>query len=382
MHSPTAANVAGPLADRVAALARSSIDVIRAGQAPTGAYVAAPNFPVYRYCWFRDGAFVADAMSRAGHVDSAESFFDWCAEVLVARRHRVDALVAAHLDGGRVEIADLLHCRYTLDGEEATDAWWNFQLDGYGTWLWALREHSRRHELPLERFSSAIDTSVRYLTAFWSTPSYDWWEENVDHRHTSTLAALYAGLRAVEDLDFLNGGVRSAASEAAAAIAAAIAARGVRDGHLVKWLDGDALDASLIACATPFRVFDPRHPVMVETARRLETELAHGGVHRYAADTYYGGGEWILLAALLGWYYLEAGQRTDALAQLEWVVDAANDSGHLPEQLDGHLLAPDARAEWVARWGPVATPLLWSHAMFLTLALEFGLVEPPVRAAA
>jgi hypothetical protein len=46
----------------------------------------------------------------------------------------------------------------------------------------------------------------------------------------------------------------------------------------------------------------------------------------------------------------------------------------MPEQVDGCLFAPDARLEWLDRWGPVATPLLWSHAMFLTLALELGAV--------
>ena len=28
--------------------------------------------------------------------------------------------------------------------------------------------------------------------------------------------------------------------------------------------------------------------------------------------------------------------------------------------------------EWVARWGPPPSPLLWSHAMFLDLALALG----------
>jgi hypothetical protein len=44
----------------------------------------------------------------------------------------------------------------------------------------------------------------------------------------------------------------------------------------------------------------------------------------------------------------------------------------LPEQVDGHLLAPEYRQEWIDRWGPVATPLLWSHAMVLRLAAELG----------
>jgi len=83
-----------------------------------------------------------------------------------------------------------------------------------------------------------------------------------------------------------------------------------------------------------------------------------------------------LLAAFLGWYYLEQGRVGDACAQLSWVVAQAAPNGDLPEQVTGHLLAPESYEEWVERWGPIATPLLWSHAMFVTLAVELGLAEP------
>ena len=76
------------------ALARHSVAVIRAGQAPSGAYIASPTFSVYRYSWLRDGAFIADAMSRAGDVDSAEAFFAWCTAILVDRREQMICGVA------------------------------------------------------------------------------------------------------------------------------------------------------------------------------------------------------------------------------------------------------------------------------------------------
>ena len=115
---------------------------------------------------------------------------------------------------------------------------------------------------------------------------------------------------------------------------------------------------------------------MRATVAALEEKLAHGGVHRHAEDTYYGGGEWLLLAALLGWYYAAAGRMEEAWAQLAWVADRAKPNGDLPEQSDEHLLAPSAREEWVRRWGPPASPLLWSHAFYLALAIRLGL---PVR---
>jgi isomaltose glucohydrolase len=38
-----------------------------------------------------------------------------------------------------------------------------------------------------------------------------------------------------------------------------------------------------------------------------------------------------------------------------------------------HVLSPEGLVEWERRWGPSPSPLLWSHAMFLTLAHELDL---------
>jgi len=116
--------------------------------------------------------------------------------------------------------------------------------------------------------------------------------------------------------------------------------------------------------------------LVVATVEVIEERLVHaGGVHRYLGDTYYGGGEWLLLAALLGWHYAAVGRIEEAWTQLRWVAAHATPGGELPEQVDDHLLAPERQAGWLERWGPVATPLLWSHAMYLTLAVELGVVD-------
>jgi GH15 family glucan-1,4-alpha-glucosidase len=362
-------------------LLRHSVAVVEANQAPTGAYLASPTFAVYRYSWFRDGAFIADAMSRAGRTASAEAFFRWCAGILVVRSEKIEQQVRERRSGVRVDHAELIHCRYTVDGAEAPEEWWNFQLDGYGTWLWALNQHADRHGASLEPYAAGAALCAAYLSAFWAEPSYDWWEENDGHQHTSTLAAIYAGLDAAAAWDVLDGDVRAGAATAAAEIRTEIGSRGIRGGRLTKWLDGDGLDASLISCATPFRVLAPDDPLAVATIEAVERGLRRpgGGVHRHPDDSYFGGGEWLLLAALLGWYYADVGRTDDARAQLEWVAAQATPSGDLPEQVDGNLLVPEARAGWEQRWGHVATPLLWSHAMLLTLAVELGVAVPPIE---
>jgi GH15 family glucan-1,4-alpha-glucosidase len=361
-------------AARLRLLATHSVAVILAGQSPSGAYIASPNFPVYRYSWLRDGAFIADAMSRAGEVASAEAFFGWCARVLDARADRVDALIGRARRGERIPAVDHLHTRYTLDGDESDAEWWNFQLDGYGAWLWALGEHLHRHRRPAAPFVGGAHVSARYIEAFWPEASYDWWEERPEERHVSTLAALSAGLRAAAELPGIDGEAAAGFGSSAAAIHATLRAEADRLGYLPKWLGGNAVDASLLAVGAPFGVFEPNDPAVLATVARIETELVHrGGVHRYLTDTYYGGGEWLLLAGFLGLQYAANGRSEEARAQLAWIADHATADGLLPEQVTDHLLAPERCAEWLERWGPVATPLLWSHAMYLSLAVQLGI---------
>lgn len=303
------------------------IEIIREHQSATGAYPACPTFAPYRFCWLRDGAFIADAMSRAGEAGSADAFFDWCARVIEAR-------------GG-----EGLHARYTLDGEDSPGEWPTFQVDGYGLWLWALAGHCERYARPPERWVAAVELTRGYLERHWREPCTDWWEEREDV-HPATLGCILLGLEAWGD-------------DAASAI----------EQQLDRLLPSARLDASLLVLIPPFGRVDPG-PIV----ERIEDELVSpgGGVHRHPADRYYGGGEWVLLTAMLGSAYAALGRPDDAQAKLDWVAAHADAGGGLPEQVGDHLLHPGSRHEWVERWGPPASPLLWSHAMAIRLALEAG----------
>jgi GH15 family glucan-1,4-alpha-glucosidase len=356
-------------------LVEDSLRIIRENQHDSGAYVACPHFASYRYCWFRDGSFIADAMSRVGDYRSAEAFFDWCARVLLGRAAAVrDLIERGEVDA--VSDEELLRCRFTIEGEADEVTWEHFQLDGYGTWLWALSEHLVRSGRDVKpAWHDAAQLTSDYLEVFWRRPCADWWEEHPDKNHVSTLAALYAGLRCIARAGVLEKPQQLRALLNATAIRDQILWHGVHDSHLCKWLGTSAIDGSLLACIVPFDVVDPPDPVARETVHVVEQTLLVGGVHRYLGDIYYGGGEWLLLSALLGWNQLAQGRRADALAQLCWIADQANPAGELPEHVAGTLVVPRLRAEWIERAGPVASPLLGSHAMFLTLATELGVAS-------
>lgn len=364
---------------RLTALLAHSVAVIVANQASTGAYLASPSFPVYRYSWLRDGAFIADAMSRAGRVESAEAFFAWCDRVVVARRDRIASLIARGAVGESIPATDFLHTRFTVDGDDGDEEWEEFQLDGYGAWVWALVEHTRRHGRPIASLEGAR-LSMHYALAFWDHPNYDWWEEHGDQRHLSTLASLYGGAAALASVPEVPAEEREALQAAMDRIRTCVVDAARPIGSLPKWLGNDAVDASLLAVSTPFGLLAPDDPLMLRTTTRIEQELVHdGGVHRYARDVYFGGGEWVLLAGFLGWHQHRMGRRDAALASLAWMAAQATPDLDLPEQVPTHLLFPDRYAGWVELRGPIATPLLWSHAMLLILADELGLLAEALR---
>ncbi|WP_394769260.1 glycoside hydrolase family 15 protein [Lacisediminihabitans sp.] len=363
--------------DPLARLAESSVELILGLQDATGAYPASPTFSAYRgYCWFRDGAFIADAMSAAGASESAERFFDWCSRILVAREPAIVNIVSRALAGDPVPDAQMLPTRFTFAGEDGDDQWWDFQLDGFGTWLWAVAEHSRRHGTSLTRWTRAIELSVDYLTSSWQRPCFDWWEENASEVHVSTLACVAAGLSAVADAGAIDGSRLERALAASESIRGTIVERGLVHGYLAKWLGSTEVDASALAAVAPLGLFPASGEIGSRTLLAIDGSLnVGGGVHRYLDDTFFGGGQWPLLSCLLGLGYAAAGDRRRAVELLAWAAGTANGEGALPEQVGDHLLDPSRYQEWEDRWGPVARPLLWSHAMFVRLAVEVSVVE-------
>lgn len=358
------------------ALASHSIRLITSLQTAEGAYPASPTFSAYRgYCWFRDGAFIADAASAAGQAASAARFFDWCTGVLTARADTIRWIVSETESGRTPPPERMLPARFTFAGGDGADEWWDFQLDGYGTWLWALVAHVERHGGDIEPWREAVELTVDYLLASWPRACYDWWEEHAEHIHVSTLACIAGGLAAVGSL--IDEGRRGRIAAAVAAIDDLVAREGTADGHLRKWLGSTAVDGSLAAAIAPLGVIDAQGPVAARTLEVLDAHLTvDGGTHRYLGDTFFGGGQWPLLSCFLGLAHLAAGHRDRAEKLFDWAAGTATAGLDLPEQVADHLIAPGMRQEWIYKWGPVATPLLWSHAMVLRLGIDLGRIDP------
>ena len=345
-------------------LAARSVEVLRGGQSRSGSFVAAPRPRTYRFAWLRDGAFCAGALDAVGDRDAAYAFHRWVAACVERHRALVERAIAALAAAEPPRDELMPPARYTLDGlleRPGPEPWPRFQPDGYAMWLWALRGHLVGGA-PAE-LAPAVELAARYVSTAWRHPSYDCWEERVDE-HAATLGAIVAGLRAASTL--LD---RRPYADDAERVRTRLLERLVRDGRFVRSAGDRRVDGSLLWLGVPFGVLPPDDPRVRATVEAVRTDLVapDGGVRRYRGDTYYGGGQWILLTCSLGWHDAVAGARDEVERSREWVLAQADARGHLPEQVARHAQAPDQVARWIERWGPSAKPLLWSHAMYLLL---------------
>jgi len=177
----------------------------------------------------------------------------------------------------------------------------------------------------------------------------------------------------------------SVTQESAGGIRAFVLENAVVDGRFAKYVGSRSVDANLMWLAVPFGMFGLDDLTMLNTLCEVERRLlSQNGVQRYPEDTYYGGGRWVLLSAWLGLCYVELGRIDEAGAIAAWIEEQADERGFLPEQVPVELNAPEYYAPWATRWGPIARPLLWSHAMYLALrhALAAGRVGSPAFSSA
>ena len=381
-------------------LVAASIELITRHQTPTGAYVAAPGFDTYNYSWLRDGAFIAAAMDTHGHRDCAANFHQWATGTIRRFAHKIKALetdpgLALKGTGDPLQPLDdryVLHTRFTVDGDEGHDQWGNFQLDGYGFWLSSVTHHLVHTGTDPAQYRDAIDLVCRYLTVTWQHPCFDSWEEYPTRRHMTTWAAVAKGL---DDAGNLIG--HQTATDAATEITRQLVAATGPSATLRKFvpepetlhrppatppsnppgravagherigppLDPDTLDGSALLVLNRFGPFPPNHPIYAQTLATVDdTLVVNGGVHRYLEDEYYGGGLWIVLAGALALAHAPHNPHR-AQEVLTWIESHADNFGHLGEQTPTHLRKPRSLKPWTERWGPPASPLLWSHAMYL-----------------
>ncbi|HOJ01302.1 MAG TPA: glycoside hydrolase family 15 protein [Anaerolineaceae bacterium] len=343
-----------------------SIAVILENQHEHGGYIACPNFKQYQYYWFRDGSFIAYAMDIAGQLNSSQRFHQWAVQTILRNKAKIMAAAEKVKGGEMASITDFLHCRFNANGSDAEGDWAYHQLDGIGSWLWSFSQHFRlsgRTHLTAPE-DEAISLACLYLQALWNTPCYDCWEENGNAIHTYTLAAIYGGFHEINKIKPLENGIASSQQ-----IQEFIFQNQFQDGVFRKSSKDHGVDANLLGLVFPFKLIEPNSTLFEKTLQAIEVDLltSQYGLHRYSDDSYYGGGEWILLSAWLGCVYMIQHKVAQAIEILAWVESQITPKGYLPEQSGAGFSNARCFHFWMKKWGTIASPLLWSHAMYIIL---------------
>jgi GH15 family glucan-1,4-alpha-glucosidase len=364
-----------------------SLLIVRTQVDYQGAVIAANDTDIssdvrdtYSYMWPRDGALVANALTRAGYLDLPRTFYQFAANALTDKGY-------------------LLH-KYNPDGSLAS-SWHPWVRDGKkdlpiqedetALVLWALWEHFERFEdvffiKPLYR--SFICKMADFLADFRDPetglpqPSYDLWEE----RHGIlgwTVGATYGGLiagakfaRAFGELDLAEkyegaaAGMKSGVEAILWQPERGCFARMVNRKQDGGWEVDKTIDASLVGL-WQFGMFPPDDPKIASTMKaireRLWVKTEVGGLARYENDHYHQvsqdienvpGNPWFITTLWLAeWYAVTAQEPADlnrSLELLEWVSSRSLPSNVLAEQVNPYTDEPLS-----------VSPLTWSHAAYI-----------------
>jgi len=335
----------------------------------------------YAYVWTRDGAFVADAVDRAGFHDIAHRFLTF-AHKLISN------------DGY------FLH-KYTPEG--AVAGLWNpwvrngkrqlpIQEDETALVLWlAARHYERTRDLDFVRsiYRRLVVQPAEFMAEFRDPdthlplPSFDIWEERYGV-FTFTACAVSAAMSAAASLaELFNEQERHARySRVAGEIRDAIVRHLwlEREGRFARGLvmrDDDELTLDTTIDSSAFATFYldvfPAESAMVERTmsairERLWVPTEIGGVARYENDPYQRAGDdatipgnpWVICTLWLAEHAIaratSVAELQSALDLLRWARAKAGPSLVLPEQVDPHTGLCVSVA-----------PFTWSHAQVVSV---------------
>ncbi len=373
----------------------TSLFILRAHTDNRGSIIAAADSEMieygkddYSYMWPRDAAFISTSLDKAGFTEVTKPFFTFCKDVL-------------HEDG-------YLHHRFNSDRSlgstwhsSVAQKYWlkdkilqlPIQEDESAGVLFALWQHyeaSEDLEFIENLYTSLIEKIADFLVSFRDRetglplPSYDLWEEKIGVS-TYTCSAVYGGLMAAANFSELLGKrnhmrkYKDAAKAIKEAMTEFLYSQERESFIRISEYQGDELvkdqtiDASSLFGLWYFGVFKQHEQKFVNTHKAvmqyLKNPTSVGGIIRYENDKYFRSQDksnpWFITTMWEALRILHQDKVT--LSDLEkvqetlsWVTEHQYDSGVLAEQIDPYTSRSLS-----------ATPLVWSHAVYVDLIVEF-----------
>lgn len=382
-----------PLPEGVRDLFFRSQLVLRTQIDNCGAIIAANDSDItqfggdhYSYCWPRDGALVAYALTLCGQSELSRHFFRFCGETIE------DSGYFLHKYTPTGELASSWH-PWMIEGQKILP----IQQDETALVLWSLRKHFtafRDVEFVKPLYNPlvvrAADWMLKYRDAN-GLPGMSWdlWEERRGiHTFTvsATIGALYAASQFAKD--FGDEDRCTIYREAADRMKSAMRRflwdpERKRFARMATPLPNGAYRLDMTSDSANYALFAfgamNVHDEMLEQEmkglwERLWVKTDIGGCARYERDYYHQverdhtdaipGNPWVICTLWQAQYQIERARTLEELQQaltlLEWAQKRAEKSGVLAEQFNPYS------GEAIS-----VSPLTWSHATFVIVVMEY-----------
>ncbi|MEM0142780.1 MAG: glycoside hydrolase family 15 protein [Candidatus Parvarchaeum sp.] len=349
----------------------TSLLVLKDDQNPvTGEFAASPS-PIYLYAWVRDGSFAAMSLQDAGHINSAEKYWNWMDSVQ--------------------KVNGTWYTRYNFWTSAPDTSYGIPEYDSVGLFQLGVSSlyNITHNASTVKAFLPAINKSLNWeemninesklipqdLSIWEDVMAYNFWTQAMDllgmkasitllnsfNINTSKIA-YYSSILNDSVSQFYNG---SFYAEYATPTEIYINGK----GQTALSLDMIADSSSILPIA--FGLV-PLNSVIAknDVHNMIESLYIEGGLARFTGDTYHYTNSlhdssgpmppWVITTLFLGYYYEKDGNYTGAFDLMKWSIQHSQNF-LLPEAIDPNYGNPLQ----------TTSPLTWSAAMYVIDALNY-----------
>ena len=327
---------------------------------PCGLFLASPNGVETGYdkAWLRDNFYECLAFEYVGRWDVVQKTYRSILDIFLKHEAKIDAAIAHKPENSY----EYIHPRYNPKNfDEFWEEWGNKQNDAIGAILFRIGELEQHDDFTVIETSDdkrIVQKLVNYLSSieYWIDPDNGMWEE-AEELHASSVGACVAGLKKIDELDFIT-------------VDPEIIAKGEEVLHklLPRESDHKFTDLALLSLIYPYNVVteQERDKILENIEYHLVKNL---GILRYKNDMYYNKdqvdgvsqeAEWTFGLSWLAIIYERMGNKPKAEEYIQKAMATVDSVGDIPELYYSNSEIHNENS-----------PLGWSESMFVVAMFLF-----------
>jgi len=329
-------------------------------QEPSGLFLASPKEVTTGYdkAWLRDNFYECLAFEYVGQWDVVHNTYRAILDIFLKHEAKIDAAIAEKPKHSY----EYIHPRYNPeDFNEFWEEWGNKQHDAVGAILFRigeLEQHAGMSVIETADDKRIVQKLVQYLSSiqYWMDPDNGMWEE-AEEVHASSVGACVAGLKKVDELDFIH-------------VDPELIKRGeeVLRKLLPRESEKKFVDLALLSLIFPYNIVtdEERDKILENVEYHLVKNL---GVLRYKNDMYYNRdeidsvsqeAEWTFGLSWLAIIYERMGNKPKAEEYIQKAMASVDSVGAIPELYFSNSEIHNENS-----------PLGWSESMFVVAVYLF-----------